>query len=157
MMFAPSVASKSDLIIGKVGSQGNSDRRNQLETYLREISMIPIVRESILFKYFIGLQEKYPEYCQTDLKTHHHMFTTLKDLVGKTNSIETGVDIDATQRDEAIKFPVVNFKIIGEFLKKNRYSMGEKVPTISQMNVEAIPKISEPPFQTNFTHFTELS
>ena len=38
------------------------ERRKSLQSYLQELTLIPVVKESMQFKLFLGIKAKFPEY-----------------------------------------------------------------------------------------------
>jgi len=52
-------------IIGMRKSSTIEDRRNNLQRYLSDLSLIPLIRESTAFRQFIGMEEQCPEEYET--------------------------------------------------------------------------------------------
>ncbi len=47
-----------------IQSQSSQDRQQALQTYLQELALIPVIKESHQFKLFLGINKRCPELCE---------------------------------------------------------------------------------------------
>jgi len=95
------------------GGQNVEDRRKSLESYLQELTLIPVVKESMQFKLFLGIKFHFPEYVdgyQSSLLPKELSNTLMPNSSERLNS---EVTISSSQDPTT-----TNFKIIGDLLKK---------------------------------------
>jgi len=47
------------------GTTQVEERMRNLENYLQDLALIPAIKESVQFKIFLGISQKFPEFCES--------------------------------------------------------------------------------------------